>query len=70
MTTGFSSAIKVLIVEDHIIYRIGLKLAIESLPNHQVIGEAGEGQQAILLAQELKPDVIIMDVSMPLLGSR
>lgn len=59
------SNISVLIAEDHKTVRAGLKLLINSEPDMEVIDEAGDGSEAIRLAQELQPDVMIMDISMP-----
>ena len=58
-------SIKVLLVDDHAILRDGLRLLIESQPDMEVVGEAGNGQTAIDKALKLRPDVIIMDVAMP-----
>lgn len=60
--------IRVLIAEDHKVVREGLKLIIETEADMQVIGEADNGHKAIRLAQELKPDVLLMDISMPRLN--
>jgi two-component system, NarL family, response regulator NreC len=57
--------IRVLIVDDHATMREGLRLLIDSQADMEVIGEAGEGREAVRLAQELRPDVVLMDVSMP-----
>lgn len=57
--------IRVLIAEDHKTVREGLKLIIEAEADMKVVGEAGDGREAIRLAQELKPDVLVMDISMP-----
>lgn len=59
--------IKILLVEDHLLTRIGLKTVIERMPDLKVIGEAEDGQQAVLKAEELNPDVILMDVGMPVM---
>ena len=59
------SEIRVLIAEDHKTVREGLKLIIEAEADMKVIGEAGDGREAIRLAEEFKPDVLIMDISMP-----
>ncbi len=59
------SAIRVLIVEDHKTVREGLKLIIETEADLKVVGEAGDGREAVRLAAELVPDVIVMDISMP-----
>jgi two-component system, NarL family, response regulator NreC len=48
--------------------RAGLKLLLERVPEMQVVGEAADGREAVRLAQTLKPNVVIMDVAMPLLN--
>jgi two-component system, NarL family, response regulator NreC len=57
--------IRVFIAEDHKTVREGLKLIIEAETDMIVIGEAGDGRSAIEQAQQLQPDVIVMDISMP-----
>jgi two-component system response regulator NreC len=57
--------IRVLIAEDHAIVREGVRLILENQPDVQVVGEAVDGVQAVQLAQQLRPDVVIMDLSMP-----
>jgi DNA-binding NarL/FixJ family response regulator len=59
--------IKILLVEDHLLTRIGLKTVIERMHDLKVIGEAEDGQQAVAKAEELSPDVILMDVGMPVM---
>lgn len=56
---------KVVIVEDHAILRDGLKALLTSDKDLEVAGEAGDGREAIKLVEELKPNLIIMDLSMP-----
>jgi len=56
---------KVVIAEDHTILREGLKALLASDPDLQVVGEAGDGQEAILIARALKPDLLLLDLSMP-----
>lgn len=56
-----------LVVDDHEIVRVGLKLLIEAWPNAEVIGEAKDGAQAIALVGEKHPDVVLMDVCMPVM---
>lgn len=57
---------QILIVDDHEVLREGLKsLLAKSRPDWEISGEAADGEQAIHLTQELKPDVIILDITMP-----
>jgi two-component system NarL family response regulator len=56
---------RVLIADDHSLFRHGLHLALEREPGIDVVGEACDGQEVINMAQELMPDVILMDVRMP-----
>lgn len=57
--------IRVLIVDDHSLFREGIVSVLNSQPDIEVVGEASDGLEAILLARNLQPDVILMDVSMP-----
>ena len=59
------TVITILLADDHNIVRQGLKLILGSQADLKVIGEAGNGREAIDLAQQLKPDLILMDVAMP-----
>ncbi len=60
--------IKVLIADDHAIVREGLKLLLDSDPDIEVVGEAEDGKIAIKKVKDLNPDMVIMDVSMPILN--
>jgi len=60
--------IRILIADDHGIVRTGLKLLLESVADMQVVGEAADGREAVRLAAELNPQVVIMDIGMPLLN--
>ena len=64
MTTS-SAPIRVLLVDDHMVVRIGLKALIDGEPGMTVVGEAGNGIEAIAQTEALRPDVIAMDISMP-----
>ena len=56
---------KILIVEDHILFRDGLKTLFRNLPDFQIVGEAGSVQEGIENARLLQPDIILMDYSLP-----
>ena len=60
--------LRILIAEDHETVREGLKLILEAQDDLEVVAEAGNGREAIRLAEELKPDLVLMDVSMPVLN--
>jgi len=60
-----STTIKVFLVDDHEIFRNGLKQLVDSEPDMEVIGEAGDGETALEMLRTLSPDVIIMDIRMP-----
>ena len=59
--------IRVLIVDDHVMVRQGLRALLQSYPNIDVVGEAGNGEEAILSAAKLQPTVVVMDIGMPTL---
>lgn len=60
--------IRVLIVDDQPLVRGGIRAALAGAPFCEVCGEAGDGYEAVAMARRLKPDVVLMDVSMPRLG--
>jgi two-component system, NarL family, response regulator NreC len=57
--------IKIILVDDHAVVRMGLKVLLNDLPDIEVVGEASEGNEGIELALEKNPDVVLMDLSMP-----
>lgn len=57
--------IKLLLVDDHNVVRSGLRSLLQSVPNFQVVGEAGDGQNALRLCEQLRPDIVLMDLRMP-----
>jgi DNA-binding NarL/FixJ family response regulator len=57
--------IGVLLVDDHALVRAGLRLLLESEDDIAVVGEAGDGEEAIFMARQTRPDVVLMDISMP-----
>ena len=58
-------SLRILLADDHTTVRHGLKLLIDSQPDMEVIAEAGDGETAVERALALKPDVVVMDISMP-----
>ena len=58
-------ALRVIVVDDHPLYREGLVTAISAMPGVEVVAQAGDGEQAVALTTELVPDVVIMDLHMP-----
>ena len=59
--------IRVMIADDHRLFRVGLRQVCETLGGFQIVGEAEHGRQAVELAQHVQPDVILMDINMPIL---
>jgi len=57
--------IKILIADDHLIIRQGLRLILETETDFELIGEASDGNEALSLCKKLKPDVVLMDLRMP-----
>ncbi len=60
-----SQTIRILIVDDHTIVRKGIRALLGEIPDIEVVGEAADGQEAIVQAERLCPDVILMDLGMP-----
>ena len=60
--------IRILLADDHTVVRQGLRKLLEERPEWEVIAEAGDGREAVRLAEQHKPDVAILDVAMPLLN--
>jgi len=57
--------VRVLLVDDHKMFRYALRLILEKEPNIEIVGEAGDGQEMLSLAHRIVPDVVCMDISMP-----
>lgn len=60
-----TETIKILIVDDHPVVRDGLNAILETQPDFEVIGEAGDGQEAVAQVERLRPDVVLLDLDMP-----
>lgn len=63
-----TEAVRIVIADDHEIFRRGLRSLLESHDDWQVCGEAVDGQEAVERVRELKPDVVVLDVTMPRLN--
>jgi two-component system NarL family response regulator len=64
-TGGTQEPITVLVVDDHALFRRGLQMVLDQEPDIAIVGEAADGAEAVAAAQELAPDVVLMDVRMP-----
>src|ERR1700754_56457 len=65
---GRPDAVRVLLVDDHALFRRGLRVTLELEPDMVVVGESGDGTDAVARAIETLPDVVLMDVQMPRRG--
>ncbi len=57
--------IRILLADDHALVRRGVRLILDAEPGLSVVGEAGDGAEAVALARELEPDLVILDIAMP-----
>jgi DNA-binding NarL/FixJ family response regulator len=60
-------SIRVLLVDDQSLLRLGFRMVLEAQPDIEVVGEAGDGAQAVAMTRSLSPDVVLMDVRMPVM---
>ena len=60
-----STKVRVLLVDDHVMLRQGLRAVLETYPDMEVVGEAGNGEEAVTLAAQLRPSAVLMDINMP-----
>lgn len=58
----------ILIADDHPLFRGSVRLVLDAIPDFKVVGEAGNGVEAIRLTEEMRPDIVLMDITMPELG--
>jgi len=61
-------SLRVLLADDHGVVRKGLRFLLERQPDMEIVGEAGDGREAVRLAEETHPDIVIIDIGMPLLN--
>ena len=62
------SPVRVILADDHILVRAGIRALLEKLPGVEVVGEAGDGREALNLIKAQQPNVVLMDIAMPLLN--
>jgi DNA-binding NarL/FixJ family response regulator len=62
--------ISVLLVDDHIVFRESLRIILEATTDFRIVGEAGEGTYALILTQQLCPDVVVLDYMIPYMNNK
>ncbi|SCK23589.1 response regulator transcription factor [Vogesella sp. LIG4] len=63
-------SIRILLVDDHTLFRSGLKALLQRQPDFDIVGEAADGLEGVKLAEQLKPDVVLLDIDMPQMNGR
>ena len=61
-------SLRILLADDHTVVRQGLRMVLEERPDWHVVAEAGDGREAVRLAEQHKPDIAVIDAAMPLLN--
>lgn len=67
-TPARTRRMRILLVDDHALFREGVALLLEARADFEVVGEAGNGREALSLACRLRPDLVLMDIQMPIMG--
>jgi YesN/AraC family two-component response regulator len=62
------NTIRIVVVDDHGLFRAGLVSLLASFPEFEIVGEAGDGKEALSVIDQKKPDVVLLDVNMPVMG--
>ena len=60
--------VRLVVVDDHALFRAGLVNLLDQMPELEVVGEAGDGREALEEVQRKRPDVVLLDVNMPVMG--
>ena len=60
--------IRIVVVDDHALFRAGLVSLLTTIPEFDIVGEAGDGREALSVVEKSKPDVVLLDVNMPVMG--
>ena len=60
--------IRILLADDHTVVRKGLRLLLQSVPDFEVVADAADGRQVVALAENFRPDVVVLDIAMPILN--
>ena len=62
-----TAPIRVVLVDDQALFRAGIRMVVDSQPDLQVVGEAGDGAEALQVVRAQRPDVVLMDIRMPVM---
>jgi two-component system, NarL family, response regulator len=68
MPTAQSTPIRILVAEDHLVARVGVGAIVNLQPDMKIVGEAANGQQAVEMYRKLRPDVVLLDMRMPIMS--